>query len=96
MREILARPDMLSLEETEASHGPTRKTLNAWRAGGKLLALKMPAATRGYRYPEWQFEPEVQQHLANIIRALASASTWKVYDFLTAAQPLLGGAVPWI
>lgn len=94
MREVLARPDMLSVEEAEYQYGPTRKTLNTWRASGKLLALKMPAATRGYRYPAWQFEPEVQRHLGDVIHALGAASPWKVFDFLTGAQPLLGGRVP--
>lgn len=93
MQAVLHGEDMLSLDAA-AQIGPSAKTLNTWRTQRRILALKLPAADRGYRYPRWQFEANVQGSIGEILRALPTWSDWKIFGFLTKAEPLLGNTVP--
>jgi hypothetical protein len=93
MRAILDRPDMLTIEQASAQVA-SRGTLNEWRQRGRVLALKMPASTRGYRYPAWQFEDGVQPVVESILGRMSHSTPWKIYHFLTNPEPLLGNHVP--
>ncbi len=93
MRAILDLPDMLTIEQASAQVA-SRGTINAWRQRGRVLALKMPAATRGFRYPAWQFEDGVQPAVEAILGQMQHSTPWRIYHFLTAPEPLLGSRIP--
>ena len=93
MRMILERPEMLTIEQASAQVA-SRGTLNEWRQRGRVLALKMPASTRGYRYPSWQFEDGVQPAVEAILGRMSHSTPWKIYHFLTTPEPLLGNRIP--
>jgi hypothetical protein len=93
MRAILDRPEMLTIEQASAQVA-SRGRLNEWRHRGRVLALKMPASTRGYRYPAWQFEDGVQPVVEAVLGRMSHSTPWKIYHFLTTAEPLLGDRIP--
>lgn len=94
MRSILARPDMCSGRQAQSLCRKSRKTVARWRRQGRLLALKLPEAAGGCRYPEWQFEPCVRVVMPLIRAAFSGASPWRVYGFFTRREPLLQDLVP--
>lgn len=93
-RRALSGPDMLSLEEASQQSGIPVRTLTQMRVGNRLLALARPGALRGYRFPAFQFQPEVLEVLPSILVAFGPGRAWQAYDFLTRPEPLLGGKVP--
>lgn len=93
-QEILARDGMLTGAQAEDRSGVPRRTLNARRAAGTLLGLIGPAQTRGYRYPSWQFDPEIAKAVTQVCAVLKSKPPWGVYLFFITPQPALGGLTP--
>lgn len=93
MRATLERPEMLTIEQA-STQVASRGTINEWRHRGRVLALKMPASTRGYRYPSWQFEDGVQRTVEAVLGRMPHSTPWKIYHFLTNPEPLLGNRVP--
>lgn len=93
MRAVLEQPEMLTIEQVSAQVA-SRGTINEWRQRGRVLALKMPASTRGYRYPSWQFEDGVQPVVEVILGRMSHSTPWKIYYFLTTLEPLLGNRIP--
>jgi hypothetical protein len=77
MQHVLRGDDMLSLAAA-ARLGPSAGTLSRWRRQRRILALKRPAAVRGYRYPRWQFEPPVLASIGDVLKALPTWSDWKI------------------
>lgn len=93
MRAVLERPEMLTIDQASA-HVASRGAINEWRQRGRILALKMPASTRGYRYPSWQFEDAVQPAVQAVLGRMPHSTPWKIYYFLTNPEPLLGNRIP--
>ena len=91
--DILKRADMLNSEEIAHRLGVTRETVNQRRRNGELLALQHEG--RGFRYPSWQIEPGVREHLAELLAELGEGTNpWSAYLFFTQANPLLKGKSP--
>jgi hypothetical protein len=85
---------MLNLVDAAEVAGVGARTLSNWRNEGKVLALVAPGAEKGFRFPRWQFAPTVKAAIPEIIDAFGIDRQWQAYDFLTHAEPLLGGRRP--
>lgn len=83
MRSELDDPVNLSLASAAAKTGFSERHINEMRNRGRYYALVTEGATRGYRYPAWQFDADVRR-LESVIEALGhkTLSCWAVHDFL--------------
>ncbi|BAL23482.1 hypothetical protein [Azoarcus sp. KH32C] len=90
-RELLNRPDMLSAEQAEARTGISAAALRQLRIEGRVLGLELPNGKGGYKFPAFQFDPEIRSAIPGILQAFGRGAEWKAYDFLTLPEPLLGG-----
>lgn len=83
MRSQLEDPTNLPLAGAAAMSGFSKTHINAMRNQGRYYALVAPGASRGYRYPAWQFDADIAR-LEPVIRALALAKPgcWAMHDFL--------------
>lgn len=88
----LSAGDMISTEEAATLTGTSRVTINAWIAKGRAIGLAQ--TKRGFRMPNWQFEPNMWAVLRQLSQALGTAEGWALLAFLETPHGGLDGATP--
>ena len=88
---ILRQPDMLNATDFATSLNLSRETVRQKTHNHEILALQ--GAKQGYRYPEWQVNPDGQllPELPKLFELLGG-NAWTVYRFLLQHHPELDGA----
>lgn len=84
--------DMLTTDEAAEHVGTTRVTVNAWIAKGRAIGLTQPR--RGFKLPQWQFEPQMWQVIPQLSKALNTVEGWALLAFLETPQGSLKGQTP--
>lgn len=94
------KPANLTLADAARKAGCSDRKINSDRIAGRLYALIAPNKSRGYRYPDWQFELADPTRLAAVLAAFAKngASCWVIHNFMSTPLASIGGATPttWI
>ena len=88
----LLAPDMLSTDEAAARVGTSRVTINAWIAKGRAIGLTQ--TKRGFRLPDWQFEPRIWDALPTLTQAIGTPEGWALLAFLESPLGALDGRTP--
>lgn len=88
----LAADDMLSTDEAAALAGTSRVTINSWIAKGRCIGLSQ--TIRGFRVPNWQFEPNFWPLVPKLAEALGTTEGWALLAFLETPHGALGGSTP--
>lgn len=98
-RDQYAKPENLSLLEAAKVSGRSERWVNARRNDGDYYALILDGNSRGFRYPQWQFDADAKR-LRAILDILheAGLSCWTIHNFLLRPHADLGGISPkdWI
>jgi hypothetical protein len=91
MKAQLELPENLNLDAAAKYAGLSGRHINELRQRGELYALVLDGHTRGFRYPQWQFDAQFQR-LARLIKMLnqKAVSCWAIHDFLTRSNDDLG------
>ena len=89
-REILAREDMLTIEQVSELLRLPIESIHWLRDHGGVLALELEEI----RYPAFQFEPGVREAIPAILKAFGSGRAWQAYDFCNRPEPMLSGKTP--
>lgn len=91
MKAQLELPENINLDTAAQYSGLSGRHINELRQRGEFYALVLEGNTRGFRYPQWQFDAEFER-LAPLMRALKqkSLSCWAIHDFLTRSNDDLG------
>lgn len=84
--------DMISTDEAAALCGTSRVTMNAWINKGRALGLTQ--IKRGFKVPNWQFEPAIWDVLNKLSIALGTTDGWALLIFLETPLGALGGKTP--
>lgn len=84
--------DMVGTEEAAKIAGTSRVTINAWIAKGRAIGLTQ--TKRGFKLPQWQFEPVLWNVISELSRALGSTDGWVLLSFLESPNGALDGATP--
>jgi hypothetical protein len=87
--EILTGRDMLSADDFAKLLGTTRETVNAKRKRGLVLGLE--GAKRGFRFPEWQIDPDGKPYAAIETLQNQLGGAWAAYLFLVQVHGELDG-----
>jgi hypothetical protein len=88
----LAAGDMVSTNEAAHLVGTSRAAIIGWIDKGRCIGVRQ--AGRGYRVPEWQFEPRMWDALACLPAALGTTEGWALLTFLETPLGALQGATP--
>jgi hypothetical protein len=88
----LAADDMVSTDEAAELAQTTRMTINAWIEKGRCIGLSQ--TKRGYRLPQWQFEPRMWAVLPKLSAALGVREGWALLTFLESPSGALNGVTP--
>ena len=91
-----AKATNLTLEEAARAAHKSDRSVNEERIKGQWYALLPDGKTRGYRYPEWQFNVP-RERLLPVLQALRDQTvpTWAQHRFLTRPSMFLPNeAVP--
>jgi hypothetical protein len=84
--------DMLSTDMAADLAGTTPVTINAWIAKGRAIGLTQ--TRRGFKLPNWQFEPALWDAVPKVSEALGTTEGWALLAFLETASGALGGRTP--
>ena len=90
------RPENLTLAGAAHYSQRSDRMINAARNKGELYALLLEGNSRGFRYPQWQFDADPVR-LAQVLHALPpddQASCWSRHQFLTRPNSMLDGRTP--
>ncbi len=88
----LAADDLVSTDEAAELANTSRVTVNAWIAKGRCIGLSQ--TKRGFRVPNWQFEPRVWPLVPKLAAALDTTEGWALLAFLETPHGALGGVTP--
>ncbi len=88
----LQAADMVSTAEAAELAGVSRITIAKWISTGRCIGLTQ--LKRGFRLPNWQFEPAVWDVLPALTAALGTPEGWAVLSFLESPQAGLEGRTP--
>lgn len=84
--------DMLSTDAAAELVGTTRVTINAWIAKGRAIGLTQ--TRRGFKLPDWQFEPALWAAVPQLSKALGTNEGWALLAFLETPLGALEGKTP--
>jgi hypothetical protein len=84
--------DMVTTDQAAELASTTRVTINAWIAKGRAIGLTQ--TRRGFRLPEWQFEPGLWEAIPELAKALGTSDGWALLSFLETPLGGLGGRSP--
>lgn len=90
--ERLQAGDMVTTEQAAELASTTRVTINAWIAKGRAIGLTQ--TRRGFRMPNWQFEPGIWDAIPAIAKALGTSEGWALLSFLETPLGGLSGRTP--
>lgn len=90
------KPDNLSLQAAAAYAGVSDNTINTRRQRQQLYALVAPNRSRGFRYPQWQFDVNPDRLGAAVTTFVAAGqkNSWVLHGFMTRPSPELDGMRP--
>ena len=91
-RSRIEAADMISTDEASELTGTNRVTINAWIKRGRAIGVEH--LRRGYKLPQWQFEPEIFPLIQPIAKCLGTNEGWQLLDFLETPSPSLDGLTP--
>jgi len=93
MKAHLLRPENLSLDAAAAYAGRSARHINQLRQKGELYALAPHGSSRGFRYPQWQFDADAERR-RQVVKTLADKDIdgWTLHEFLTRPNDALGMA----
>jgi hypothetical protein len=93
MKAQLELPENLNLDSAATYSGLSNRHINELRQKGDLYALVLEGNTRGYRYPQWQFDAE-RERLVPVLRSLheKGLSCWAIHSFMMRVNEHLGRA----
>jgi hypothetical protein len=90
------KPEYLTLQAAASYAGVSDNTINTRRQTQQIYALVAPNRSRGFRYPQWQFDVD-STRLAAAIKAFSDAgqeNSWVLHNFLMRPTPELGDVRP--
>jgi len=90
------KPENLTLQAAAAYVGVSDNTINTRRQSQQIYALVAPNRTRGFRYPQWQFDVDPTR-LAAVIKAFSDAgqeNSWVLHNLLIRPTPELDEVRP--
>ncbi|OUM00039.1 hypothetical protein [Variovorax sp. JS1663] len=91
-RDRIAAADMISTDDASELTGTNRVTINAWIKRGRVIGVEH--LRRGYKLPQWQFEPVIFPLIQPIAECLGTTDGWQLLDFLETPSPSLDGLTP--
>jgi hypothetical protein len=91
-RDRIEAADMISTDEASELTGTNRVTINAWIKRGRVIGVEH--LRRGFKLPQWQFEPVIFPLIQPIAKCLGTNDGWQLLDFLETSSPSLDGLTP--
>lgn len=88
----LSQSDLLSTEEAAKFAGTSRVTIYAWINKGRCIGLSQ--TTRGFKVPQWQFEPVFWPWVQKVADALGNNDGWDILSYLETPREDLGMQTP--
>lgn len=88
----LEAADMMTTDQAATHVGTSRVTINAWIAKGRAIGLTQ--TKRGFKLPQWQFEPALWPVIPELSRAIGTTDGWALLAFLESPHGALDGATP--
>lgn len=90
------KPENLSLQTAAAYAGVSDNTINTRRQRQQLYALVAPNKSRGFRYPQWQFDVDADRLSAAVTTFVVAGqkNSWVLHSFMTRPSPELDGMRP--
>lgn len=83
---------MISTNDAAELTGTNRVTINAWIKRGRVIGVEH--LRRGFKLPQWQFEPSIFPLIQPIAHSLGTNDGWQHLDFLETPSPSLDGLTP--
>ena len=90
------KPENLTLQAAASYAGVSDNTINTRRQSRQIYALVAPNRSRGFRYPQWQFDVDAAR-LAAAIKAFSDAgqeNSWVLHNLLMRPTPVLDDIRP--
>ena len=91
-RDRIAAADMISIDDASKLTGTDRVTINIWIKRGRVIGVTN--LRRGFRLPQWQFEPLILPLIEPIAKSLGTNDGWQLLGFLETASSSLNGLTP--
>lgn len=90
------KPENLTLQAAACYAGVSSRTINARRQRQQLYAMVAPNKSRGFRYPQWQFNADPERISAAISAFVAAGqcNSWVLHSFMMRTNPGLDGMRP--
>lgn len=88
----LEADDMMTTDQAAAHAGTSRVTINAWISKGRAIGLTQ--TKRGFKLPQWQFEPALWAVVPELSKAIGTTDGWALLAFLESPHGALDGATP--
>lgn len=91
MKSQLDAPENINLESAAAYSGFSGRHINELRQKGDVYALVLDGNTRGYRYPQWQFDAE-RERLVPVLQRMKAKNLgcWAMHHFMLRSNDDLG------
>ncbi len=83
---------MITTDKAAELAGTTRVTINNWIKSGRCIGLQ--GMTRGWKLPDWQFEPLVWPAVQCLSTKLGTKDGWTLLFFLESPIDALDGETP--
>lgn len=91
-RERIEAADMVTTDEAARLVGTSSLTIKAWIKAGRCIGVSN--LRRGFRLPNWQFEPEIWLLLQPLAECLGTRDGWQLLSFLETPSMALNGTTP--
>jgi hypothetical protein len=91
MKAHLLRPENLGLDAAAEYAGRSARHINQLRQKGELYALAPHGSSRGFRYPQWQFDADAARR-RQVVKTLTDMDIdcWTLHEFVTRPNDALG------
>lgn len=86
--------EMLTAKEVSEIFQVTTPRITQMRKERKIFAVLHPLKPRSLRFPRWQLEERVFNVLGDILPVFNDAEGWRIWLFLTSADPVLRDFTP--
>lgn len=90
------KAENLTLQAAASYAGVSDNTINTRRQNRQIYALVAPNRSRGFRYPQWQFDVDPAR-LSVALKAFSEFgqdNCWVIHNFMTQPAPGLDGVCP--
>lgn len=84
--------DMMTTDQAADLAGVSRVTINAWIKQNRCIGIAN--LRRGFKLPNWQFEPQIFQLIEPLFEALGTTDGWILLAFLESSHEALDRRTP--